>query len=84
MVDLIKVDRLDIRACMRRLRDNEALYLHGTRISHIHGDKFRLEYFSPTRGINVICERNTKWVRRFLKTDWTNEDVYSTNYNMAI
>lgn len=78
MNNLIKIDRTDIRKCMKLLRSNEALYLHGNRISHIAKDSFRIEF--TYGGINEICERSAAWVRNYLKKDYLNESVYSTNY----
>lgn len=83
--DLAIIDRNNIRYCMKRLRNNEALYLHGIRISYIPDkkeEKFRIEY--SYQGTSKIVERKAAWVRTFLKNAYLSENVYSTNYDMLL
>lgn len=71
---MIKIDRNDIRQIMKHLREGKAIYLNGKRISFINNDKFIIEY--TYNGSNNKVERSGSYIRKFIKNDYLNENLY--------
>lgn len=70
---MVTIDR-NVRKVMKLLREGNALYLNGKRITFNNNGNFIIEY--TYNGQNNCIERSSIWMRNFIKNDYLNESLF--------